>query len=50
MQDRHDKAETFFEAATAFEPRSVLAWTMLCMSTKQKLPGTTFCQASQLLY
>ena len=29
MQDKQDKAETFFEAATSFEPKSILAWTML---------------------
>jgi len=29
MQDRPEMAETFFEAATSFEPKSVLAWTML---------------------
>ena len=29
MQDRQDKAETFFEAATSFQPKSILAWTML---------------------
>ena len=29
MQDKNEAAETFFEAATSFEPKSILAWTML---------------------
>ncbi len=29
MQDKHETAETFFEAATSLEPESILAWTML---------------------
>ena len=29
MQDKHEAAETFFEAATTFEPKSILAWTIL---------------------
>ena len=29
MQDKHDAAETFFEAATSLDPKSILAWTML---------------------
>ena len=29
MQDKNEAAETFFEAATSFEPRNILAWTML---------------------
>ncbi|ELU15780.1 hypothetical protein CAPTEDRAFT_154432 [Capitella teleta] len=28
MQDKNEAAETFFEAATCFEPNSLLAWTM----------------------
>ena len=29
MQDKHDAAETFFEAATSLDPKNILAWTML---------------------
>jgi hypothetical protein len=29
MQDKNEAAETFFEAATSFQPNSLLAWTML---------------------
>ena len=29
MQDKHETAETFFEAATAVSPESLMAWTML---------------------
>ena len=29
MQDKHEAAETFFEAATSVCPDSLLAWTML---------------------
>ena len=29
MQDNHDAAEVFFEAATTVDPGSILAWTLL---------------------
>ncbi|CAC5385602.1 Cilia- and flagella-associated protein 70 [Mytilus coruscus] len=29
LQQRHEAAETFFEAATCVDPKSILAWTML---------------------
>ena len=29
LLEKHDVAETFFEAATCVQPRSILAWTML---------------------
>lgn len=29
LQEKHEAAETFFEAATCVQPRSILAWTML---------------------
>ncbi len=32
MQDKHDAAETFFEAATAIDPKNIMAWTMLGLS------------------
>ena len=28
MQDKHEAAETFFEAATSVEPKAILPWTM----------------------
>lgn len=33
LQEKHEAAETFFEAATCVQPRSILAWTMLGRST-----------------
>ncbi|XP_060604484.1 cilia- and flagella-associated protein 70-like isoform X12 [Ruditapes philippinarum] len=29
LQEKHEAAETFFEAATCVQPKSILAWTML---------------------
>lgn len=29
LLEKHEAAETFFEAATCVDPKSVLAWTML---------------------
>jgi len=29
LLEKHEAAETFFEAATCVEPKSILAWTML---------------------
>ena len=31
LLEKHDVAETFFEAATCVQPKSILAWTMLGM-------------------
>lgn len=28
MLERNESAETFFEAATTYEPKSILAWTL----------------------
>ena len=33
MNERYEEAETFFEAATCTESKSVIAWTMLGIKT-----------------
>ena len=44
LAQRNEAAETFFEAATCVDPKSILAWTMLglYMTLCSVLPNTTF--------
>ena len=37
MQDKYEAAETFFEAATCVDAKSVIAWTMLGKSYFEKV-------------
>lgn len=38
LLEKHETAETFFEAATCVQPRSILAWTMLGLYKKISIP------------